>query len=291
MLSFFATFGSSKGMVKMPDLSGLTRPQAIAAIENAGLIFSGSSTETTSNSSLSDKIKTQEPSANTLLDYESLASFIYYSYVPYVPTVTYGSPGVYAGANITSSYVCVDYGQNNTDIETVSLPSRRDVYFDGVFAYEEETQPQTVQYINYRTARCGWVAPAKTCTANCGTYTAWSSCKILYGTGGEKTRTRTCTRSDCSTYTQVDSDVCCTAGCFGSWSSWSASAGGVQERSRTCQRSDCSQYTDYETRCTVRTVTGSCGACTKKAPFRRTCSTTTTNADCSQTPGSVSQAC
>jgi hypothetical protein len=289
MLGFVARFGSSKGMVKMPNLSGLTRPQAITALENAGLVFSGSSTETTSNSSLSDKIKTQSIPVDTLLEYESSASFIYYSYVPYVPTVTYGSCGVYGGANITSSYVCSNYGQNNTDTETTVLPSRRDVFFDGVFAYEEECQPQIVVQVYQRTARCGYVAPVNTCTAGCGTYTAWSSCQILYSTGGQKTRTRTCTRSDCSTYTQVDTAVCCTAYC-GAWSSWASSTSGVQERYRTCQRTDCSTYTDYETRCTTRSTT-TCGSCSRKSPFRKTCTTTTISSDCSTSSSSYSVAC
>jgi hypothetical protein len=284
MLGFIGRFGSSKGMLRMPDLSGLTRPQALTALENVGLRFSGASTETTSNSSLSDKIKTQSIPANTLLEYESEASFVYYSYVPYVPTVTYGGCGVYAEANIYSSYVCINYGQNNTDIETVYLPSRREVFFDGVFAYEEECQPQTVVYETPRTARCGYVAPVKTCASGCGSYSAFGSCN-----SGTRTRTRTCTRTDCSTYTQTDSETCCTPGC-GTFSGWQSSTGGVQERYRTCIRSDCTTYTDYETRCTTRSTT-TCGACSRKSPFRKTCTTTTISSDCSSSSSSSSVAC
>lgn len=272
----------------MPDLSGLTRPQALTALENAGLRFSGASTETTSNSSLADKIRSQSIAANTLLEYESEASFVYYSYVPYVPTVTYGGCGVYAGANITRSYVCINYGQNNTDIETVYLPSRREVFFDGVFAYEEECQPQTVEYVTPQTARCGYVAPVKTCASGCGTYGAWSACGGISSGVGSRTRTRTCTRTNCSTYTDTDSETCCTA-YTGTWSAWSGGAG-AQSRSRTNRRADCSTFTEYEQRCQVQSST-SCGACSKKAPFRKSCTTTTVSSTCAVSTSSSSVAC
>lgn len=278
----------------MPNLSGLTVAQALSAIETSGLKFSGSSTETTSDPSLSDKIKSQSPATNTLLEYDSPVSFIYNSYSApqqIAPTVTYGDCAVYGGANITTSYACSNYGQNNIDTETTVLPRRREVFFDGVFAYEQECSESVITQTYYNTVRCGYVAPSitKTCTAGCGSYSAFSPCKILYSLGGERTRTRTCTRTDCSTYTQTDSEPCCTPYC-GPWSSWESSASGVQERRRTCVRADCSSYSETDIRCTTRTST-TCGACSKKAPFRRTCTTTTINSDCSTSSSSASQAC
>jgi hypothetical protein len=127
-----------------------------------------------------------------------------------------------------------------------------------------------------------------TCTARCGPYTAYGSCQILYSTGGLRYRTRTCTRANCTTYTETDSTVCCIATC-GAWSSWSGGQGG-QSRTRTCQRSDCSTYTETETRCGVRTTT-SCGSCSRTRPFRRTCTVTTTNADCTTSRSSYSESC
>jgi hypothetical protein len=291
MLGFIGKFGSSRGMVKMPNLSGLTVTQAISAIESAGLKFAGSSTETTSDASLAERIKSQSPATNTLLDYDSGVSFIYNSYSApaYYPVITYGDCGVYNTGS--KSYVCTNYGQNNIDTETTVFPSRREVFFDGVFQYEEECSPISVTQTFYNTVRCGYVPPSitKTCTAGCGSYSAFSPCKILYSLGGERTRTRTCTRTDCSTYTQTDSEPCCTPYC-GPWSSWESSASGVQERRRTCVRADCSSYSETDIRCTTRTST-TCGACSKKAPFRRTCTTTTINSDCSTSSSSASQAC
>jgi hypothetical protein len=136
---------------------------------------------------------------------------------------------------------------------------------------------------------CGYVAPVKTCAASCGSYSSWSACQIAGPGGGVRKRTRTCTRTDCSTYTDTEFDSCCTASC-GSWSTWTG-GGGAQSRSRTCTRSDCTTYTESQTRCSPQSST-SCGPCSRKAPFRRTCTTTTLNSDCSSPPSrTYSEAC
>ncbi len=282
MLGFISRFGSSKGMVRMPDLSGLTRPQALAALENAGLRFSGSSTETTSSSSLSDKIKTQSIAANSLLEYESEASFIYYSYVPYVPTVTYGNCEQY-------SFDAFSWCSGTTRIRTETGYRRRAVNYDGVFQFYEECSSTSSYDETQNSTLCGYVPPAATCTASCGSYSSWSACKILYSMGGERTRTRTCTRTNCSTYTQTDSEPCCTPYC-GAWSAWTTVFSGVQNRSRTCVRADCSSYTDTESRCGTQSST-TCGACSRKSPFRKTCTTTTVSSNCSTSSSSYSTAC
>jgi len=289
MLGIIGRFGSSKGMVLVPNLSGLTTAAATSAILNAGLKFSGSSTSTTSSSSLGDKVFSQSIASGTLVEYETAISFGNYVYVPYVPAVTYGDCTPYYTATSSAPNDCISGTKDR--YRTTTQYRHKPVFFDGIFErYDPCSSIESGEYISNVVA-CGYVAPVKTCASGCGPYTAFGSCQILYGTGGQRSRTRTCTRSDCSTYTQVDTDVCCIAGCFGAWSGWASSTGGVQERYRTCQRADCSTYTEYQTRCTVRTVTGSCGACSKKSPFRRTCSTTTINSDCSTTPGSISQAC
>lgn len=287
MLGFVARFGSSKGMVLVPNLSGLATNDAISAIQNAGLRFSGSSTSTTSSSSLGDKVFAQSIPSGSLVEYETSISFENYVYVPYVPTVTYGDCVTYSTSTSSAPSDCISGTFDR--YRTTTQFRHRAVFFDGVLErYDPCESIVSGEYIPNVSA-CGYVAPVRTCTANCGTWSAWSSCQILYGTGGTRTRSRTCTRSDCSTYTEVDTDVCCQAFC-GAWSSWTSSASGVQERSRTCQRADCSTYTDSETRCTVRSTT-SCGSCTRKAPFRRTCTTTTINSDCSTSTSSFSQAC
>lgn len=277
MIGPIARFGSSRGMVRIPNLSGLTRPQALDAIRNSGLKFSESSTLTTFNQSLGDRVSSQSVPANTLVDYDSEISFVYFSYVPYVPTVTYGSCSVYSS---TSSSAC----SGLTLVTTTTFFQRRQVFYDGSFAFNEECSSFSSSSSTQNSTACGYVAPVATCSSSCGGWTSWSSCS-----GGSQSRTRTCTRTNCSTFTDRDTRTCCTPAC-GSWSGWQSSTGGVQERSQTCLRADCTTYTNYQTRCTTRSTT-SCGSCTRRAPFRQTCTTTTINSDCSTSSTSFTRSC
>lgn len=74
-------WASSKGMVKVPDLSGLTKTQAAAAIEAAHLVAVDGGSSDTSNSALDNKIASQLPNPNDLVSYESSVSYISYHYV------------------------------------------------------------------------------------------------------------------------------------------------------------------------------------------------------------------
>ena len=75
-------------MVSVPDLSGLTKNQAIVAIEAAGLLPFDSGSSNTSDSNLTNKIKTQNPASGTLVDYDSFVYYEWYAYVPVTPPVT-----------------------------------------------------------------------------------------------------------------------------------------------------------------------------------------------------------
>ena len=87
----FGFWASSKGMVKVPDLSGLTKSAAITAIQNANLNYVDGGSTTTNNSSLDNIVASQLPNANELVQYESNVTFIYYTYVA-VPTPTPVTP-------------------------------------------------------------------------------------------------------------------------------------------------------------------------------------------------------
>lgn len=76
------------------------------------------------------------------------------------------------------------------------------------------------------------------CTASCGTWSAW----IKVATWVES-RTRTCTRDDCSTYTETETR--CIQHCD-IWRTVSGCLGTYKIQQRKCQASDCSYY--YETR-------------------------------------------
>jgi beta-lactam-binding protein with PASTA domain len=110
MLGIGGKFASSKGMVAVPNLSGLTRQQAKDTLAASGLRFSGE-TEIANNSGSSSNgtATNQSVAAGTLIDYESSISFQYFgTYVPPAPPVTLVSSqstvevsciacGVYAG--------------------------------------------------------------------------------------------------------------------------------------------------------------------------------------------------
>ena len=80
-------------MVKVPSLSGLTRTTATQSITDSGLIAVETGSITTANDTLNQKIASQTPALDTLVDYETNVSYTYYlfSFTPYsfTPTPVY----------------------------------------------------------------------------------------------------------------------------------------------------------------------------------------------------------
>lgn len=72
---------ASKGMVQVPDLSGLSTSAAIIAIQNAHLVAIDGGSTSTSNSGLNGQVASQLPNSGDLVDHETGVSYIYYSYV------------------------------------------------------------------------------------------------------------------------------------------------------------------------------------------------------------------
>jgi hypothetical protein len=86
MLGVGGRFASAKGMVRVPNLSGLSRGAAQSAIEAAGLIYGGFSDTVVADSSLEDKVANQNILPDTLVDYETTVSITRYRYeAPFVP--------------------------------------------------------------------------------------------------------------------------------------------------------------------------------------------------------------
>ena len=82
---------------------------------------------------------------------------------------------------------------------------------------------------------CRYTPSASQCSSSCG---GWSSCSVSCGGGSQS---RTCTRSDCSTYSESQScnTQCCPVnGGWSGWGDWSSCSvscgGGEQSRSRSC---------------------------------------------------------
>ncbi len=85
MINAFGYYASAKGMVLVPDLSGLSSAAAIAALESSGLDYSLGTDVETSNSALDNLVATQSPIANTLVDYATVVSFSLYNFVAVPP--------------------------------------------------------------------------------------------------------------------------------------------------------------------------------------------------------------
>jgi len=142
--------------VNVPNLSGLTRAQAQAAITARGLLYSESSTNT-SDLNNSDKISSQSVSAGSAVLFGETVPFVYFNYVDPI-TYTYGPCEAY---NSNTSYTCIGNNQNQ---ETTITYRRRQVLANGVWngTYEECSSTSSTGSAQYTDGRCGYVAPTVT---------------------------------------------------------------------------------------------------------------------------------
>ncbi len=94
MLGFLGRWAGSKGMVKVPNLIGLSKQEAIDALTAAGLINSVNTETETSNSNLHGKAHQQSKNADELVDYETEIEFSHYKYVaaPVAPVAAPTAP-------------------------------------------------------------------------------------------------------------------------------------------------------------------------------------------------------
>jgi hypothetical protein len=105
MLTNIGILASGKGMVLVPNLSGLTKENAAITIANAGLIPIDGGSTSTENSALNNTIASQLPNAGELVPYESQVTYIWFNFVPAptppptptpvspTPPITYWSTG------------------------------------------------------------------------------------------------------------------------------------------------------------------------------------------------------
>jgi hypothetical protein len=103
MLGFIGKWASSKGMGRVPDLEGLSLNEARTAITNAGFNLGNETSRGNNdgaNSSNNGKAKRREDT-DSLLDYESIIDFEYYSYVEPVVTPVVVTPVVVTPVVVT----------------------------------------------------------------------------------------------------------------------------------------------------------------------------------------------
>jgi hypothetical protein len=101
-------------MVRVPSLSGLTRTTATQSIIDSGLVAVETGSTTTADDTLNQKIASQTPELDTLVDYETNVSYTYYlfSFTPYsfTPTAPYSfTPQAYSFTPQTYSFTPETY--------------------------------------------------------------------------------------------------------------------------------------------------------------------------------------
>ncbi len=196
--------GSRKFSV--PNLNGLTRSQAIAAIQAAGFTYSESQQET-NTSGLNLFISQQSVSAGTVIPLGSTIPFIYYNYVEPAPVITYGPCETYGSPiqNLGNSTGCSgNFYQERT---TYRYNTRKKIYSNGSWdgsSYSTDgcgtTDVLTVTSSNQIDGLCGYTAPPPACTIT--SYSAWSYGNITWsgncpsgtesGTAASRSRTDNC---------------------------------------------------------------------------------------------------
>lgn len=280
MLGPITRFGSSKGMGLVPNLSGLTRTAAISAIEAAGFKFSNSPIIETPNQSLNNRVASQAILANTLIDYESNIDFSYYVYVAPAIVYTYGSCQVYQSDIVSDS--CTSCTRNIAYLDYYRRIRYANGAFDGYeFCY---TSPSNISTLN---SPICCPPPAQVCTGGESVEIPWGACS-----GNIQVRYIRKTFSDCSSEIIPQERCCRTSDSCQPWADvpWVAYSGG-EYKTRTCTDTRCNTYTETKYRCTATSRT-TCGSCRRvKGRGSQTCTTTTTNSDCTTSSSSFAQSC
>ena len=158
--------------VNVPNLAGLTRAQAQAALLSAGLTYSESTTDT-SDISLTSKIQSQGYSSNSTVLVGTNVSFVYYNYVD---PVTYGPCEAYgSGVSIGSGSQCSgSFYQTYTDYR---YNTRKKIYVGGVWdgsSYSTEgcgtTDSRSITGSSQIDGLCGYSAPITVTYGACEAY-------------------------------------------------------------------------------------------------------------------------
>jgi hypothetical protein len=294
MLGFVTRYGSSKGMVAVPNLSGRTFDQALSDIQASGLKFKNGTIRITNNQALDKKVFAQAQTPGTLVDYESEISFNYDSYYIGTGGVSYGP--IERNNNIPG--VVTTPCDGTTLVRTTTYANRREVRFNNVFQFYETTANSSESSREDNSASCGYVAPVKVCTPTTN-YSAWSACDQTPKTWtGLRYRTVSGIRADCSPYSYRDGGYRCCIPHEGTWSAFTGGAG-AQSRTRTdVIDADCNTAVRTETICASQcTAWRNSGACIRGAQTQiRTCVATTRNAttglrECTSTSSSQTVGC
>jgi hypothetical protein len=277
MLGAVARFGAAKGMVRVPNFSGLNSTTAAINLASAGLVLDPlSKTINTNNSLQGGVVLGQFPAANTLVDYDTLIIINLGNFVADTVTVsdcqnygdTVNDPDYCSG--ITYVYGSARTKRRKTITTTNNITSTTTTAFDNTCADSVVSRGSAI--IN---GQCGYVAPPTTCTAvtNYGAYGACNAEYKIYSSG-TKARTVSGTNTNCSPFSYTDYASCCQEVCD-PWSAWSTlpSDTRYERRGRFCQYTDCTRKVEEQRRCkvVVTSVTyGGCGSNKKRIETTKT---------------------
>jgi hypothetical protein len=178
VLGIGGRFAGAKGMVQVPDISGLTRSQAQSAITSSGLSFLESDAPIdTSNSSLDGKTALQSLTAGTLVDYETTISYSYYRYVAPAPVGPYvvNTVQVSGTCSYTQSSLIGTSCSGTTKVTNYTIYQytqyRRD-WSDGTSDYFlSYCGSYNDSFEQANSTECGYVVP--TCVPNYQPTTSW----------------------------------------------------------------------------------------------------------------------
>lgn len=265
MLGFVSRFGSSRGMVAVPNLLGVATATANTQVTSAGLLVSPLSGPRNTNVISEGGVSVaQTPAAGTLVDYETEVVITVGNYI--ADTVNVGPCQNYGTTTNDPDYCSGNlyvYGsartkRRKTVTTTNNITGITTTTFDNTCT--DDVVSRGSGYIN---GQCGYVAPPTTCTKtrNEGPYSACNARYQIY-ISGTQTRTISGTETNCQPYSFPESRTCYQAVC-NDWSDWytNPSNSNQEIRSAFCQRTDGTTYFKYDSpRCKV-TYTPIYGTC------------------------------
>jgi hypothetical protein len=273
MLGFVARYGSSKGMVAVPNFLSSSNASAISQTISLGLIVSTLSAETPTNViSKGGMVLSQSPAPGTLVDYETPIIINYGKFIQ--DTIKIEDCASYPGSTTSTGNWCVG---TQTFFSVTTTKRRKTI----TTTDNSVTPPEvTISYdysctdsisgggSDYVNGSCGYVTPPSSCTKTTN-YTPYSACNAAYQvySSGTQTRTVSGTGTDCQPYSYPENRTCYQAVC-GSYGNWGNDPNDIfkQRRVRLCQNTDGSTYLNYDYRCrTSQSVTyGTCNTKTNK---------------------------
>lgn len=276
MLGFVSRFGSSKGMVVVPNFSGVATATAQSQIVSAGLRVSPAAGIRNTNVLAENGVSlSQLPAAGTLVDYETEIVITSGNYV--ADTVTVGPCQNYGTTTNDPDYCSGNlyvYGSARTK-RRKTVTTTNNVTGTTTTTYDNSCTDDVVSrgsaYVN---GQCGYVTPPTTCTYSIsyGAYSACNAPAVMYSEG-TKTRTVSGTNTNCQPFSYPESAKCCQNVC-NAWSAWDTlpSDTNKERRGRLCQYEDCSRRVEQQVRCKTTYVT-TYGACGSKGTKVRTIKT------------------